>query len=54
MADPIFADREAEHSVMLGVLGNLEKDTGQKLAAGIDCKSLGAFPALKTPTSFLE
>lgn len=25
-ADPIFADREAEHSIMLGVLGNLQKD----------------------------
>jgi len=25
-AEPIFADREAEHSVMIGVLGNLQKD----------------------------
>eukprot|EP00435_Cladocopium_sp_Y103_P045987 s3451_g13.t1 len=25
-ADAIFADREAEHSIMLGVLGNLQKD----------------------------
>ena len=30
-ADPIFADREAEHSIMLGVLGNLQKVTRQRV-----------------------